>query len=392
MASPIILIELATPEPPQDSALSPDDSWLLTHVSAYRDREIFAFGVPELKKGPDLGRTFSDLQPKEDGSFLLELGVTLPDLLPNLDGKLDYVVEVKLPDKDLTTISVSNQMAQLNYKIGDIGHHAIIPRHKLTALKEDNKLKIPIETSPQLLRTSVTSRFSMVGADPEDALENGIESTVATFVQLLNRMLASVQVTEQTTYSRFSSSYDSNSFPYFYLLMQGKEADRIRHGKIAAHSGRVILNPPNCQGERLSHFIEMMNGTREIDDVRQMLSAAQSSLDAGILTFALLQMVIAGEMAVGRYVKHRLFSFGLSKNKWDNSKKEITYSQMLNIHLLPLVPDGKKPDQALIGQLNRARGCRNDLMHEGVFKLTRDEIRELYRATKDFIAYIEDLY
>jgi len=50
-----------------------------------------------------------------------------------------------------------------------------------------------------------------------------------------------------------------------------------------------------------------------------------------------------------------------------------------------------KPDRALLGQLNRARGLRNDFMHEGIFKVDRAEMEALVRATEDYLAYIDKL-
>jgi hypothetical protein len=48
-----------------------------------------------------------------------------------------------------------------------------------------------------------------------------------------------------------------------------------------------------------------------------------------------------------------------------------------------------KPDRGLLGELNRARSLRNDMMHEGKFTLSHSDVRSLLEATKKHLQYLE---
>lgn len=389
--STILYIELAVPDAPNESLLDASKSWLLSGVSSYNDYKIYGFGAAGMKKGDDLGRLFDHLLPRTDGTFELELGVTLPDLLPNLNGHLDYSVEVALSDDDRHQLAVSNQMARINFAKDGAGYHLIFPRYHLDALKEDKTFNLPEGSSPQLLRSTITTRFSIPGKDAEDALEEHVERCIEKFTSLLNRLLASNQMIAEHVHSQFSTAYEATSFPFFYLIIAGETPGRFGHGKLSTHAGKMALNPPNVEQEKAERLLAYLQGAEPIDSIKQMITAARSSFEGGSLQFALLQMVIAAEMATSQYIRSRFLGLGVSRSKWNDVEAEITYSQMLNVHLFALTPAHLKPDRDLLGKMNRARDCRNKFMHRGDSFLTRDEALELINATDQYLTYLKRL-
>jgi len=336
--SPILFIELANAEAQSKPNLNNAQSWLLTSLSSYPDRVILGFGAPGLKKGPSLGRIFDFLKPKSDGFFEIEIGATAPDLLPNPADQLDYSVELTVEDIGSKLLCISNQMRSIHYEVDGQQIHVVFPAYKLEKLQKATEFKLPAGASPQPLRSTATMRFAVAGVDAEEALEENIERCIKEFTAFLNRFLAANQMVAGKSYAQFSTSYERNSFPLFYILMQGAEANVFGHGRLATHAGHVALNPPSYKGDEVLSLQSYLSGTARLNTVRLMLISAKSSVESGQLQTGLLQLVIAAEMATSQYIKAHFIAAGVSNTKWEESKKELRYSDMVNLHLWTLTP------------------------------------------------------
>lgn len=387
----IAFIELAIPEEPKTSHLDESQSWLLSGLSIWADHRVYGFFVGGRQKSEDLGRIFSHIPPSSKGTFEIELGATLPDLLPNLSGQLDYAVNIRLPGEPPRSLAVSNQMARLNCVRDGKAFHVLTPRHRLSHLENNETFQVPPNTPSQLLRTTVTSRFTISGHDAEEALELAIEQCIEKFLSLLNHFLASIQMIEDGPHCRFSQTFDVLSLASVYLIIKGDESGPFGNGILATHAGRLALNPPSIEGQKKEELLAYLSGEEQTDPIRLMISAARSSFESGLLQFSLLQMVIATEMATSKYIRSRFLALGVSRSKWDKAENDITYSQMLNVHLFVVAPDKLKPDRDLIGKLNRARELRNNFMHRGEFALQRDEALELLNTTERYLNYLKQL-
>ena len=392
MAKPILYVRLVVP-PEQPETITPDRSWLLSGVSTYREYEMYAFGAPKIKKDPSLGEIFGHLKPDENGEFILELGVTLPDLLPCMNGASEYAVDVSLTSNQFQTLVVSNLMARLRYDPGDKETYiAVLPRSKIEGVHDKNVLEIPSTAIPELLNTTVTTRFKIKGSKAEEALESELESSAEVFITALNKFLASIMMLlEPKPMTLFTPDYDKSTFHSFYIIIKGAEAEEYGHGRITFNPDRVTRNPMNLSEEQANSLIAYLNDAKEIDDVKKLLFSARSYLDGGVLRPGLLHIVIACEMATQRFVHKALEATGVSKTKLDEMENYLTFSLMLNAILQAVTPPDMKPDKELIGAINEARKARNDLMHRGEFDLGIVDIRRLHDKAVDFVSYLNKL-
>lgn len=392
MKACILYIKLVYPEAPEKSLLDPEKSILLSSISSYKDYEVFAFGAPGMKKMPSLGRVFSQVEPEDDNTYVLELGAILPDLLPNINEELDYSVDVIDDDNIQRTLCVSNQMIKIFNRIDDDQFHILLPRCSIDKLHEDGStLSIQKNAPEELQRTMVTARFRMTGTDAEDALESNIEAIVEKFISLINRYLAANQMLKKEADPfAIPSAYDRTTFGCLYLVVIGKEK-KIAHGRLALNVNKVVLQPMSLNGSEADKLVSYLNGSLAIDDVQSMVISAKSALQGGLLRYGLLLTVIVAEMATARFVGKHLQERGVSKKKWDDLNKDFTYSMMLNTQLHALSPAHLKPEREILGVLNRGRKVRNDLMHEGAFGLTSADVNHIHQTTLRYLQYLEKL-
>jgi hypothetical protein len=116
-----------------------------------------------------------------------------------------------------------------------------------------------------------------------------------------------------------------------------------------------------------------------------LLGEARSSWEDGEYEFAFLQAVIAAEIATMRAIRDVCKLRGVSQAKLNDLRREMTYSLGLNIHLQLCFEGDAGPSKDLIQAMNQARSLRNDLMHEGIFKLDRLAVNKLLGETREYV-------
>ena len=89
----------------------------------------------------------------------------------------------------------------------------------------------------------------------------------------------------------------------------------------------------------------------------------------GNLGFALVQVCVACESVLAESYERYLLSRGVSKKKYKDAEKDITYSYLLNLHLAVFKDLNElEGSEKILDRLNWARKCRNDVVHEGKVK------------------------
>ncbi len=397
MRSPILTIGLVAPEPPEASNLDAEQSWLLRGVVQLPDRTVLAFLAPGITKDESLGRLFPELDPTDDGQFVIELGVILPDRLPTLEGQADFALEVPKEDGGSLQVCLSNQMTRLRYRIsGDVYGHALCPRFALERALSEEPEEVPAQQVSQdahieHLPTVATCHFEILGSDAEDALEEHLDGCIDQFVVALNQIISAHLMLPGGQEMILNPTYARGSFDYFYLLIRGRDPNMIGGQRITPNAFRSGLNAPDYDEETSGRFLAFINGARQIDDVTRILQSATSYLKAGLNEFALLQLAIAAEIATSRFV-HKLLEFaGVSKTKLRNMEKEMTFSRMLNVDVMALCPPSMKPDRNLLGSIDRLRDLRNSVMHRADFSAAADELHRLQGETEKYIRFLNDV-
>lgn len=391
MKSNLLMARLVTPEPRQSSRLDPGKTLLLSSVLNSNAYNTLIFLAPHMVKDPSIGQLFERIEPDKNSQFTIEVGVELPDMLPNINDQADYAAEINL-DGDCRTLCVSNQMLRIDYLQEEELRIAILPSSNLPLL-DDKKIEIPNGSDAPVkhLKTMVSSRYVISGKTAEAALENDIQGVIDSLLELVNTFLQSIQMLcSGNEYPALPSSYDQSSFDYLFLAIHGKDMHQNAFQRLALNFGKVSLNPKTLIESETIQLREYLSGTLPFDDAHLMMNSAKSALDGGLIKMALLQMVIAAEIATNRAVKRLLLKNGVSNTKLQKYEREMSYAQMLNISLVSLLPKSQKLKDDTLGDLNRARDCRNKLMHEGVMLSDRAELLRLFQSTREFLEHLKE--
>lgn len=389
MITPIIRLNLSRPDRTKDSILTAQDSYLLTTPTVYDELHMFTLWAKGEKKSRSL-ELFPDLAADADGAYYLELGVTLPDLLPTLNSQFGYKIPIGSTRHGASFLCVSNQMVRVNCYRESRLMHVLAPEQCLSKIHEHG---VQVDSNPpyQILRTTVSMRFCIPASSVDQVFDNFLEQCAEDLAIALNNFLAGYLTVTPVSYYTHSAAFDARSFDVLYFAVFGGNQSSARVGRLALHLGKMALNPTDISGEVYAQMLEYVSGKREADSVKLMLIEAKNSYKSGFLRAALLQIVVATEMAVARFIHEEYLNAGVSQTKWNEAKKDLTYSQMLNLHLFALTPADFKPDKEVIGQLNLARSLRNEFMHEGKLGLDGTRLGEIFQASEKFLSYIAEL-
>lgn len=388
MKDTLLHVELSIPMP-VESGLIYDKSWLLHAIATYKDRSVLAFGGHGTTKHENMGRIAADLKPDDDGTYLLELGAVLADRLPSLNEQQEYCLSVPAVNPgDPKDVCFSNQMVRVRFLRNHDFYHIMCPLYRLRTVQEDRALA-PENAHVEYLQTVATCRYRVPGSDAEEALSDHLDHCIGDFIGRINRVLAGHLMVAAEHAGILTPSYDYGTFDHIYLFMRGADPEVVHGERLILSLFRAALVAQNYDTTVATRFTQYVSGQEAGNDVLRLLRSAKSYIEGGVLHLALLQLAIAAEIATTRYIHAEYIRRGVSKNKLDDRKAEITFSIMLNIELIALAPDGQKPESQLIGQIDRIRRLRNELMHSGSFASSTDDLRKLHEAVRRFVSYIE---
>ncbi|WP_437999674.1 hypothetical protein WMF26_06905 [Sorangium sp. So ce185] len=374
---------LLTQDPPRDDATINERSWLLSSISTFADHQVLAFFEDGDSSASNLGSHFSRVSPKSDGTFDLELGAVLPDWLPNIeDDRAEYTLEVRAGDGNLYEICVSNQMGRMSYLREEKQYHILFPRHKLWRAYAADFAKVPADAPEVATRSVATARFSIEGINAVEALENHVKRCQRTLIECLNNIATSVVALTRASFpTLLAPIYDESTFDAFYLLLRGERTDLITSWRVVSSLRQAMRRPSmRFDADTASRMRASLKEAGKLDDLTRVIHMARCYAEGGLLEFALLQLVIAAEVATDRFVAQM-------RGKTKRSSG-AGFATLLNVELPRLCPTSMKPDAVLIGRLDLARQQRNKVMHEAVFAASREYIRALHDDVQAFVEHL----
>jgi len=361
---------------------------VLSSFHKFRTHTVLGFWDPNIPKGPGVAGVFNGV-PSLDGKWTLEIAIELADLLPAIDGKSEAILNANDKNGTVQQLCLSNRISRFHFQDGKIAYHALVPRtetwHGSVQVKGSDGATL--NAAEEQLRTMAGMRFQIEGETTEQAFESSI-------TQCLDKLFDSVNVALDATrdsgvsLTPITRSVSSDTIAAAYVLVSG--SGNPQGSRLILSGLRALLYPVDVQGEQATRFRSVVDGSLPLGDVDRLLGEALSSWQGGEYEFAFLQTVIAAEIATARAVRAECIRRGVSKNKLDDNRREMTYSWALNIGIPLCLPPTLRPKDTLVAAMNAARSKRNDLMHEATFELTRGELGQLIGDTKEFVRALKN--
>ena len=116
------------------------------------------------------------------------------------------------------------------------------------------------------------------------------------------------------------------------------------------NAGLIALNPPETTHSSFERVVAALRPDHEYPIWWQYYCKAATLLGQESNRNAVLEAVIALEMALSSFVQRRLLERGVTKNQLDCVERDLTLSLSISIELTSLAPDNAKPSPELVGR------------------------------------------
>ncbi len=360
-------------------------------LSVFNDDKILAFGPLAPDKGTDLGPVFSDIRPRNNSEFTLELAAILPDRWPGFEGKPDRAVGVPLYYGEEIEVCVSNQMLRLCYKVGDTFCHALCPEMFFKDIAAREKGPIPSNAHVELLNTMVSSRFLIKGENPGAALEANINRCIDRFLEAVNAMLSAHMMIEDRSRLMLCKAIDRSVMSELYLVLQGSDPGRYAMNRMCLDPYRASLADRSYSPGETKRFEALVSGREKDDVVVHVLNSGKSCLEAGLFEQAMLEIALAAEIATTRFLRGSLIRANSPAPSAESSAgAHPAFAHMLNVMVLAHCPQDGQPSPSLISDMNRIRELRDDLVRENALGASVSEMYRLHAQVRQFVSFLEE--
>lgn len=125
--------------------------------------------------------------------------------------------------------------------------------------------------------------------------------------------------------------------------------------------------------ETTNRIRRFLSDAGQVTPAQEFLSMARhAAFHTKNFKYAVLEAFISVETLVVDYLIRVKLQRGVSKSKLDDYASEITISYMLNVELPMLVDNITAKERQILGNVDRVRDIRNDIVHEGKIATEQD--------------------
>ena len=239
------------------------------------------------------------------------------------------------------------------------------------------------------MKSVAVTSFRVCFSSQEQFTLHGLSKFCARLMSACNQILEAERCTFHKMAWTFPYHLSFLSIGLYWVHIQNADGTSETNG-FMGNAGLIALNPPYTNQRQFEKVLAALKPGHEYPIWWQYYCKAATLLGQDSFRSAVLESVIALEMALSTFVRRRLLDRGVSKSRLGDVKRDLTLSLMLNLELTSLAPEDAKPPSELVGRLNRARKLRNDIVHEGK-AATIEEASAAVAAVREGLQYLAPL-
>lgn len=346
---------------------------------------IVAAAEPEINKA-NLGHLWGDVLPR-DGKYAFEIATVLPYYLPSLGDDSEYMVKV-----DGHPLVVSLRMLQCFFSEAgnqsDPLQYFLVHRRGLPNLMDQKQF---IQAHPVPLRTFVIKPFEVEGTNAEQILQENFLPWVKEFAEDISQLLDAMRAASPKDAKHLLPQAGTPFLPVFWVCVRGEDNKTGIEQFAGDMPSAAFRSLTKFDEEAIARVHEYLADGASITVQESALALATTYLHYGYLGLSLVQVCIACESALAQCYESFLTSRGVSKTKYKDAERDITFSQLLNLHLAAARDLTQLQDREnILSRLNFARNCRNDMVHKGQLErqVTSEEVKRAIDAARALIEFL----
>ena len=237
----------------------------------------------------------------------------------------------------------------------------------------------------------MAKRFSARCRSAELAVQEHFYSWISEFMISLSHALDAIRAANKDTAKHLLPQSATPSLPIFWICVIGNN-NCIKAEQFGVDvPSAAFRSLDSLDQEAVKRVHKFVANNTAISTHESSLALARTYLYYGYNGLAIVQVCIACEAVLAQMYESFLASRGVSKKKYNNAVRDISFSQLLNLHL-PVARDLVKLDnhEAILCKLNWARKHRNDMVYKGSLQqaIRADEIESAIEAATSLIEFL----
>ena len=372
-------------ETPFDQGLA-DKSVFFTAAFSLNLATVIVPGADDLKKDPSLGELWHDIAP-DNGIYTVDIATVLPYYLPSFGGKPEFSFTL-----GETELVVSSRMMRCYFSESgantDELQYYLCHVQGIPSLKEQKQFD---SFHPIPVRSFVAKRFQCAGETAERMIQQHFPDWSDAFVREISTLIDAVRAASPKDAKQLLPQLSTPSLPMFWVSIKGAEekiGTQQFGGDVPAAAFRSLSDLDN---EAVKRVTEYLAAGGQVPVHESSLALAHTFSHYGYLGLALVQVCIACESVLAEAYRQFLTARGVSNRKYNDQKRNITFSQLLNLHLASIRDLKQLPDKDnVLSTLNWARGCRNDMVHEGALQqnVSQSKVTGAIEAAEALVQFV----
>ncbi len=366
-----------------------EESLFLQIVVPLNLSRVVAQLAPETKKDESLGSLWSNIKPSKDG-YVFEIATKLPYFLPNYEDKSEFLLNI-----DDKKYFICNRMVQIFYDEGFPDNDGY--RYYISHIKGLEGLangKIFTNAHLNHLKTFISRRFVGKGSNAEDLIEKNFISWRDEFISDVAFLVESIRTTSPEPIKHLLPHASIASYPIFWIAIQGEDPKTIGCEQFTGDLNSVALRPQhNLDSEAATKLNTILSGKTILPPHLLPLDLADTFCHYGYLELSIIQVCISLETYLSGRLRENLLKKGMSQNHLKTYFDDVTFSQLLNLHLPSFVEITQLAEyKDIFGKINWGRRRRNKLLHLGGAEenITKEDTNSLIDATKKLIRFVDN--
>lgn len=380
-----VRVRLTPDEAPPDAILG--RTFLSQLAPQCKLDECMCAAAPDIAIDPSMGRLWSDVLPK-DGRLLFEIATVLPYYLPNVEDKPDYIMAIHGRDY-LVSLRVARVFFGAGFPADRGTTYLLAHLSALRSISQHEAGKGGVHVVP--FKTFVSHRFEVAAPSAADAIEEHFATWRDRLVADIASLVEAMRGSSSDAAKHILPQLATPAFPTIWLFASG-DSNRVVVEQFAGDlNGTALRALTKLTREQADRASDVLAGRTRHSPSDTALGLADSFAHYGFLDLAVVQVAVACESELWRTYSAFLLSRGCSKGKLELAETEITFSELLNVHVFAMCDVTKLADaQGVLGRVNWARKRRNEVVHgKGMGESSKAQVDDAIRAARDLVDFVQ---
>jgi hypothetical protein len=342
--------------------------------------------APDLKKDESLGELWHDIKP-DNGVYTVDIATILPYYLPSFDGKPEHAFRVGGSE-----LVVSSRMTRCFFSESQAAtdelQYYLCHLLAVRSLREQRQFD---SFHPVPLRSFIAKRFQCQAEAAERMVQQHFPVWLDQFVREISALIDAVRTASPRDAKHLLPQLSTPSLPIFWVSIEGADGKRgIQQfgGDVSVAAFRSLNN---LDAQAVTAVDTYLRSGAKVPVHESSLALSHTFCHYGYLGLALVQVCVACESVLAEAYRQFLTARGVSNHKYHEQKRDITFSQLLNLHLASMRDLRQLPNHDnVLSTLNWARRCRNDVVHEGALQqiVSPAEVANAINAAETLVNFI----